>query len=82
MSTTKALSYLSNLPNHLTNYDFTYIPWYSLLAWVQEEKKTHNIQKEEENESIINFETFTIEKNFIKFTIYHTKFLYRFSTKS
>jgi hypothetical protein len=38
ISTTKAIIYLLNLPYHITNYDFTYIPWYSLLTWVNEQE--------------------------------------------
>jgi hypothetical protein len=30
---TKAISYLLNLSNHLTNYNFIFIPWYSLSSW-------------------------------------------------
>jgi len=37
ISTTRAVSYLLNMPDHITNYDFTYIPCYNLLAWVKEE---------------------------------------------
>jgi hypothetical protein len=31
---TKTISYLLNLSNHLTDYNFTFIPWYSLSSWV------------------------------------------------
>jgi hypothetical protein len=34
ISTTKAISYLLNLPNHLIDYNFTFIPWYSLSSQV------------------------------------------------
>jgi hypothetical protein len=34
ISTTKAINYLLNLPNHLIDYNFTFIPWYSLSSWV------------------------------------------------
>jgi hypothetical protein len=37
--TTKAINYLLNLLNHKTNHDFIYIPWYNLLAWVNEQEK-------------------------------------------
>ncbi len=44
---TRAISYLLNLPDHITNYDFTYIFWSSLLAWVKEdERKLQNIHIE------------------------------------
>ncbi len=39
ISTTRAISYLLNLPYHITNYDFTYILWYNSLAWVKENEK-------------------------------------------
>ncbi len=34
---TRGVSYLLNLPDHITNYDFTYILCYNLSAWVKEE---------------------------------------------
>jgi len=39
ISTTRTVSYLWNLPYHITNYDFTYILWYNLLAWVKEDEE-------------------------------------------
>jgi hypothetical protein len=51
---------LLNLPNHITNYNFTYIPWYSLLVWVK--NKLQNIHFEKNNNIDNNFETFTVEK--------------------
>jgi len=37
ISTTRVVSYLLNMPDHITDYDFIYIPCYNLLAWVKEE---------------------------------------------
>jgi hypothetical protein len=39
----KAINYLLNLPNPKTNNDFTYIPWYGLLTWVNEQEKNQNV---------------------------------------
>ncbi len=39
ISTTRAISYLLNLPYHIIDYDFTYILWYNLLAWVKEDEE-------------------------------------------
>jgi hypothetical protein len=38
ISTTKVVSYLLNLPNHVTNYGLTYISWYSLSTWENEQE--------------------------------------------
>jgi hypothetical protein len=46
----------------LIDYDFTYIPWYGLSSWVQEEEETKNINNAEENDIANNFKTFTFEK--------------------
>jgi len=51
-----------NLPNHKTNHDFIYIPWYNLLAWVNEQEKIQNVQNDNDNDDV-NYETFTIDKN-------------------
>jgi hypothetical protein len=49
--------------NHITDYDFTYIPCCSLSPWVkEEEEKLLNIHIEKQNNIDNNFETFTIEK--------------------
>jgi hypothetical protein len=32
----KGVNYLLNLPYHIIDYDFTYIPWYNLSTWVNE----------------------------------------------
>jgi len=58
----RAISYLLNLPNHKTNHDFIYIPWYNLLAWVNEQEKIQNVQNDNDNDDV-NYETFTIDKN-------------------
>jgi hypothetical protein len=46
--------------DHITNYDFTYIPWYNLSTWVNE----HEIRKINHNENNNlpndNFETFIV----------------------
>jgi hypothetical protein len=60
----KAISYLLNLPNHITNYDFTYILWYSLSTWVNEQEIKDNNQNENTDITTNNFETFTIHKTF------------------
>jgi hypothetical protein len=39
ISTTRAISYLLNLPDHIIDHDFIYIPWYSLSAWANEQEK-------------------------------------------
>jgi len=39
ISTTRAISYLLNLPYHIIDDDFTYILWYNLLAWVKEDEE-------------------------------------------
>ncbi len=59
---TKAISYLLNLPYHKTDHDFTYIPWYNLLARVNEQEKNQNVQNENDNDTDVNYEIF-IEKN-------------------
>jgi hypothetical protein len=57
---TKAISFFFNLSNHLTNYNFTFIPWYSLTSWVNK----HEIKEVNEKEDCSDtFETFTIDKN-------------------
>ncbi len=38
-STTRVVSYLLNLSYHITNYNFTYILWYNLLAWVKKDEE-------------------------------------------
>ncbi len=38
ISTTKAIIYLLYLPCHINDYDFTYIPWYSLSTWANEQE--------------------------------------------
>ncbi len=44
---TRIVSYLLNLADHITDYDFTYIPWFSLSTWVRkEEEKLQNIHIE------------------------------------
>jgi hypothetical protein len=60
---TRAVSYFLNLPNHIIDYDFTYIPWYNLLTWVtkEEEEKLQNIHIKKQNNIDNNFKTFTIE---------------------
>ncbi len=52
-----------NLLNHITNHDFTYIPWYSLSTWANEQEKNQNVQNENDNHTGANYETFTIDKN-------------------
>jgi hypothetical protein len=47
----------------LIDYDFTYIPWYGLSSWVQEEEKIQNIHNAKENDIDNNFKTFAFEKN-------------------
>jgi hypothetical protein len=37
-------NYLLNLLDHITDHDFTYIPWYSLSTWVNEQEKNQNVQ--------------------------------------
>ncbi len=39
ISTTRAISYLLNLPDHIIDHDFIYIPWYNLSAWANEQEK-------------------------------------------
>jgi hypothetical protein len=34
--TNRAINYLLNLPDHIIDCDFIYIPWYNLLAWSNE----------------------------------------------
>jgi hypothetical protein len=49
--------------DHIIDYNFTYIPWYILLTWVNFFKKTlQNICIEKQNNIDNNFETFTVEK--------------------
>jgi hypothetical protein len=60
---TRIINYLLNLLNHIINYDFAYIPWYILLAWVKEkEEKVQNIHIEKQNNIDNNFKTFIVEK--------------------
>ncbi len=58
---TKTINYLLNLPNHKIDHDYTYISWYNLLAWVDEQEKNQIVQNE--NDIDVNYETFTINKN-------------------
>ncbi len=58
----KAISYLLNLSYHIIDYDFTYIPLYSLSTWVNEQEIKYNNQNENNDITIDNFETFTIDK--------------------
>jgi hypothetical protein len=36
ISTARVINYLLNLPNLITDHDFTYLPWYSLSTWANE----------------------------------------------
>jgi hypothetical protein len=40
ISSTRIISYLMKLPNHITNVYFSTIPWYSLSTWILEHEKT------------------------------------------
>jgi hypothetical protein len=60
---TRVISYLLNLPNHKIDQDFIYIPWCSLLAWVNEQEKIQNVQNENDNDIDVNYETFIVDKN-------------------
>jgi hypothetical protein len=60
ISTTKAIRYLLNLPNHLIDYNFTFIPWYSLSSWVNKHEIKEVNKKEDHGDT---FETLTIDKN-------------------
>jgi hypothetical protein len=47
ISTTRTITYLLNFSYHIIDYDFTYILWYNLLAWVKKDKeKLQNIHLE------------------------------------
>jgi hypothetical protein len=48
--------------DHITNYDFTYIPWYNLSTWVNEHEIKKINQNENNNLPNDNFETFIIGK--------------------
>jgi hypothetical protein len=62
ISATRAVSFLLNLPNHIIDYNFTYLPWYNLSTWVKEKKeKVQNIHIKKQNNIDHNFKTFTIE---------------------
>jgi hypothetical protein len=60
--TSKVDSDLLNLLDHIIDYDFTYIPWYSLLTWVNEQENKDMNQNKNNNLINENFETFTIDK--------------------
>jgi hypothetical protein len=60
---TKAISSLLNLRNHLTNYNFMNIPWYSLLIWSHEQENNYNIHNEKDIKTNENYEMFTIDWN-------------------
>ncbi len=63
ISTTRTISYLLNLPNHIIDYDFIYIPWYNLLAWVKEKNKIKCKTSILKKKNITNsFKTFKVEK--------------------
>ncbi len=71
----RTVSYLLKFPNHIIDYDFIYIPWYNLSAWVKEkEKKLQNIHIEKQNNIDNNFETFIVEKNSYN-TIYNIQYI-------
>ncbi len=52
-----------NSPNHKTDHDFIYIPWYSLSTWVNEQKQIQNVENENDKDIDVNYETFTVDKN-------------------
>jgi len=60
ISSTKAISYLLNLLDHLINYNFTFIPWYNLSSWVNKHEIKEVNKKKDHGDT---FETFTIDKN-------------------
>jgi hypothetical protein len=69
---TQAIGYLLTLLDHITDHDFTYIPWYSLSTWVNEQEKNQNVQNENDNDINVNYETFTLIKTH-QTNIYHTQ---------
>ncbi len=75
ISTIRTVSYLLNFPNHIIDYDFIYIPWYNLSAWVKEkEKNLQNIHIEKQNNIYNNFKTFIAEKTSYN-TIYNIQYI-------
>jgi fatty acid desaturase len=63
MLATETIGYSLNLPNHIINHDFTYIPWYNLSSWTNEYEKNQNVQNENDNNIHTNYENFTVDKN-------------------
>jgi hypothetical protein len=59
ISTTRATSYLMKFSDHITNVQFSTIPWYSLAMWFLEQEKS------DDNNSIDGdaLKNFTIEKD-------------------
>ncbi len=60
---TRTISYSLNLLDHITDHDFTYIPWYNLSSWENEKEKNQNVQNENDNNIHANYEIFTIDRN-------------------
>jgi hypothetical protein len=69
ISSTKAISYLLNLLDHLINYNFTFIPWYNLSSWVNKHEIKEVNKKKDHGDT---FETFTIDKKLKKFKIHNS----------
>ncbi len=68
--TTRIVNYLLKLLDHITDYDFTYIPRYSLSTWVREkDEKLQNIHIEKQI-TLITILKHSKFKNFIKYTIW------------
>jgi hypothetical protein len=64
ISATRATSYLMKFPDHITNVQFSTIPWYSLAMWFLEQEKSDDSNSIDGDAS----ETFTIEKDENTFT--------------
>ncbi len=47
ISTTRLINYLLNLLDHITNHDFTYLPWHNLSTWANELKKIKMFTKKQ-----------------------------------
>jgi hypothetical protein len=63
ISTIKAFNYLLNLPDHIIDYDFTYIYWYNLSTWANEQEIKEMNQNGDDNVKNENFETFIVDEN-------------------
>ncbi len=52
-----------NLLDHIIDHDFTYIPWYNLSSWTNEQEKNQNVQNENDNNIHSNYKIFIVDKN-------------------